>query len=243
MTQHIDVSTPAFLRGGTYLPDFALPRMIDRAPSVLPQPARTRKAGSGAEAWWLACRDPMVAVLQELLAEPLSPYVRICQIGCGSGHVMEDLARELPVVDSLVGFDCRAERIARNRGRMVDTRIRFETGNINDWVALHGRPGTIYLSVSGSFEYASRLSLQALFATGARLLAPAVFAMVEPIPDDLESAYLPRGSAGPTPTSPGPTSLGHDYLTLLRDAGFVVRHQQEVRVGDTLLLMMLAECW
>lgn len=188
------------------------------------------------EHWWLGHHAAIVEPIGQLLEAPGSPYVRLCEIGCGSGLVLEDLAKRLPSLEALVGLDLSPQQTERNRQRSVDPRIRFEAGDATVWVPAFGQNGTVYLTVAGVFEYFPRAALQTLFGTIANQKPPAVIALIEPIPADYqldtERESRPYGSE---------YSLGHNYPLLLREAGFAIRYQEHQRFEGCTHLLVVAE--
>ncbi len=188
--------------------------------------------------WWLQHHSAIVGPLQHLLEGPADapgPYVRVCEIGCGSGLILEDLARRLPSVSQFVGLDLSPEQTASNRQRRVDPRITFEAGDAMRWVPAHGAPGTIYLTVAGVFEYFRPADLAALFAS-MRRQAPAAVALIEPIPAD----YDPQAEQGSRPYG-FENSLAHNYPALLRDAGFTIGFSRQQNINGHHFLLLVAQ--
>jgi SAM-dependent methyltransferase len=190
------------------------------------------------DGFWLAHHSAIVKPVRQLF-EPdssgvVSAYRRLCEIGCGSGLVLEDIAQRLPNVQLLVGLDLSERQTQINRSRDVDPRIRFETGDAMAWIPAYGEAGTVYLTVAGVFEYFPRQALQEMFAYMAEHQSPVAVALIEPIPADYdfenEDASRPYGFEN---------SLGHNYLRLLRNLGFTTRFQEiQVVEGQTFLLLV-----
>lgn len=187
-----------------------------------------------------AGRWPKLSVIVEpirnLVAPADSPYRRLCEIGCGNGLVLEELARALPMLESLTGIDLSEDQISINRRREVDARIRFEAADATEWIPKNGQPGTVYMTNAGVFEYFRRSDLQSLFAHLARSQRPTVVALSEPIPADYdlesETESRPYGFEN---------SVGHNYPLLLREAGFKVCFM-ESQLLDSRFLLLVAEC-
>lgn len=90
--------------------------------------------------------------------------------------------------------------------------------------------------MAGVFEYFPRATLQSLFGSIAEQQSPAVVALIEPIAADYdlekERESRPYGSEH---------SLGHNYPLLLREAGFVIRYQEQLRFEGCTHLLVVAE--
>ena len=187
--------------------------------------------------WWLENQVAIVEPIRVLLDAPGSPYRVLCEIGCGSGLVIADLAERLPQLDELIGLDLSPAQTALNREQNTNPRLSFVAGDAAAWVPEHARPGTIYMTVAGVFEYFSYRSLEKLFAHVSTELKPAIIAVIEPIAQDYdlerETVSRPYGSEH---------SLGHNYILLLRNAGFHVVYQREEQLGGARFLSVVAVC-
>jgi SAM-dependent methyltransferase len=194
------------------------------------------QAAARFNSWWLRHHCEIVAPIQKLIDAPDSPYRQLCEIGCGSGLVLRDLARRLPQLDRLTGLDLSALQTERNRMRQADPRIRFVSGDVTAWIPAHATPGTIFLTVAGVLEYLPRAQVQRLFRDIATKQAPAAVALIEPVPRDYdferESESRPYGAEN---------SLAHNYPLLLRETGFVTHFQQLQNIGDFTFMLLLAE--
>jgi SAM-dependent methyltransferase len=174
--------------------------------------------------------------LQKLIDTPQSLYRTLCEIGCGSGLVLEDLAKRLTQLDAFIGLDLSPDQTQRNRERAVDHRIRFEAGDATVWIPEHASSGTVFLTVAGVLEYLPRHKLSLLFETIGRTLAPSVIAVIEPIPADYDlEKEIDSRPYGPE------HSLGHNYPHLLRAAGFDIRFQQVQKLDRSTHLLVVAE--
>lgn len=189
------------------------------------------------DSWWTPYHAQIVVPLRSLIERDGSPYHSLCEIGCGSGLILEDLARRLPTLRSITGLDLSASQTRLNRSRRVDPRIRFEHGDACQWIPRQGGAGTVYLTVAGVFEYFSRDSLQSLFALLAQQQAPAVIALIEPIAAnhdlDQDPQSHPYGFEN---------SVGHNYRHLLREAGFELHFLRRQHLEGQMFLLLVAEC-
>ena len=189
--------------------------------------------------WWLDHHSAVIAPLQEAMARLAAegqPVRTLCEIGCGSGAVLADIASRLPALDRLVGLDLSAAQVAANRARGgQDPRLQFEVADALSWLPANAAPGWAYLTNGGVLEYFSETMLEDLLGGIARRHPPALFALVEPIADDYD---LDRETASRPYNAE--MSLGHNYPYWLRRCGWEVLHQQRQDVGSTRWLLVVA---
>lgn len=186
--------------------------------------------------YWADNFSSIVEPLRAAIAAAPAPITALCEIGCGSGLVLQDLAGRLPELTQAIGLDLSPGQIARNRERFApNPRLRFEAGDATVWVPANAAPGWAYLTNSGVLEYLGESEVRALFAAIADGLRPAVFALIEPIADDYDLALEVRSRPYNFERS-----LGHNYPRLLGETGWVVRHREERRIEGTRMLMLVA---
>jgi SAM-dependent methyltransferase len=149
----------------------------------------------------------------------------LCEIGCGSGQVIDHLAKRLPTLKRLVGIDLSASQIAINEKRYRDSRLGFVAADGAQWLQQHSAPGFCFLTYGGVLEYFPQELVQRMFATLARR-GPACFALVEPTDPahDLDREMNSRiwGEE---------FTFSHNYAGLLADAGFHIRWRRELVTG------------
>lgn len=187
------------------------------------------------QSWWQDTHSAIVAPLfDELQAEP-GRYHTLCEIGCGSGLVLNDLAQRLPQFEQLIGLDLSAEQIARNRARYAtQPRLRFDSGDAAVWLRQQARPGWVYFSNAGVLEYFPEAKLRSLLCQAASL-RPAMFAIVEPVDraHDLDRQLASRNYGAER-------SWSHHYPHLFRDCGYTLRWQREIEFGGMRWMMLIA---
>ena len=149
----------------------------------------------------------------------------LCEIGCGSGQVIDHLAAKIPALEKLIGIDLSPDQIALNRDKYKDPRIRFVAADGALWLQENAAPGFLLLAYGGVFEYFKEATLRSLFAT-LRARAPAGIALVEPVDPafDLQVETESRMLGAEL-------SFSHNYSRLLRESGFNIRWQKELRAG------------
>lgn len=185
---------------------------------------------------WLQHQAAIAEPIRALVDAIGSPFHTLVEIGCGSGFALADLATRLPRLPKLIGLDMCATQIEIDRKRNSDPRLSFEAADANVWIPANATPGTIFLTVGGVFEYFPQKSLETLFAYIGSQLKPAAIAMIEPLADDYDlMAEVASRTYG------NENSLGHNYPTLLRRAGFVICYQQEHRLNDTRFISVVGK--
>lgn len=188
------------------------------------------------EVTWASRERRILDPIAELTGSTDSRFRTLCEIGCGSGKVLEDVAARLPGVERLVGLDLSEAQIELNRTRTVDSRISFFAADANEWIARHGVPGTVYLTVRGVLEYFRKRDLEILFARLAKELAPSAVALIEPVPLDYD--FERETESRPYSFE---HSVGHNYPRLLREAGFSIRFQELERFDEWAFVRIVAE--
>lgn len=158
----------------------------------------------------------------------------ICEIGCGSGQVIDHLARKHPNVARCVGIDLSATQIARNAERFDAPSLEWVAGDAVRWLDRHATSNWAVISNNGVFEYFLRSDLERLFASIAQR-RPSILALLEPMdPDhdlDRDPESRPYGSE---------RSFSHNYLALLRGAGFRIVHRSELVQHPHRLVRLIA---
>jgi SAM-dependent methyltransferase len=187
------------------------------------------------QSWWLDTHSAIVQPLRDEIQANPGCYSTLCEIGCGSGLVLADLAQRLPQLERLIGLDLSPEQIERNRARFADMpKLTFESGDAAVWMRDHAQPGTIYFSNAGVLEYFPEAKLRAMLRQIAAL-QPAAFAIVEPIDcqHDLERQFQSRNYGAER-------SWSHHYPHLFRDSGYTIRWQREIGFAGLRWLMLVA---
>lgn len=175
---------------------------------------------------------PLLEALDRLVAA--GSYHTLCEVGCGSGLLLDQLARRWSNLRELIGLDLSVEQVARNRKRYSDPRLRFDAADASAWIPANAEPGTIFLTYDGVLEYFTEPALEAVLRSLAAR-PPICFALTEPIaPDyDLHQEEHSRLFGGEM-------SFSHNYPRVFAKAGFRVCWQQELPQGRYLMLIATA---
>lgn len=167
-----------------------------------------------------------VDVVDEVCAAAMVHGIEsLVEFGCGRGEVLQHFLRTGPFAAG-IGVDLSAGLLAIARAATIDPRISYACNDALGWLRVSGKPGCVYLTNGGVYEYFSPERLRELFAHIYGMLRPAIIALVEPLsPDhDLEADTRSR-------TYGIEQSFSHPYPALLRDAGFSILHQTDYRDG------------
>lgn len=194
----------------------------------------TQTAARRFQSRWLQHQVGILDPIGELFRDAPAAGRRICEIGCGAGLVLDDIAVRLPGVPELVGVDLSPEQIAANRERPHDARIRYDSGDGIDWIIANAQPGTLYLTNGGVLEYFAPDRLKQLIERLPQLGTPVSFALAEPIAPDadpeMEAESRVFGSE---------RTFSHPYLRWFKDAGWMIRYR-DIQQTESRWLLMLA---
>lgn len=157
----------------------------------------------------------------------------LCEIGCGSGLVLDYAAHRLSGLRRLVGIDLSVEQSALNAARATDPRLTFVGADAAQWIPAHAGAGWAFLSY-GVLEYIPHKALSELFATMAAR-SPTLVALIEPI-----DAAFDFARDGDSRAYGGELSYTHNYPRLLADAGFGLVHREECVHRGMRWLMLIA---
>jgi SAM-dependent methyltransferase len=179
--------------------------------------------------------ENIVSLLELEKALAAGGFSSLCEIGCGHGRVVYFLSRRLAALTRFVGIDLSAEQVRRNRERYPDAAIDWVSGDAQAWIAANGQSGCVFLTHNGVFEYFRREDLRSLFRDIATRMKPAIFSISEPLglEHDLETE---TGS----PPYGYERSFSHNYVFLLKEAGFEILHRSEYVSGNHRLLRLIA---
>ena len=194
---------------------------------------------AGAEARFtevfLAHHAAIVPALQAAIVDTGGRYATVCEIGCGSGLVLDHLSRTLAGQRQYVGLDMSPRQVELNRQRFAARALRFEAGEGLTWVLRNGQRGSIFLTYGGVLEYFPPRRLQSLLSWIAGALSPSLVAIVEPLADghdaDADPDSRPFGVEN---------TFSHPYPRAFALAGLQVLWRREVLVGAQRWLMMVA---
>ena len=148
-----------------------------------------------------------------------SSYTTLCEIGSGSGQLIEHLAANLPQLHRFIGIDLSDETTAANQEKYTNPKLEFVAAGGREWIEQQGEPNWIYITHAGVLEYFSQENLELLFSYIGQTLAPAIFVAIEPVSVEhdleIELDSKPYGRE---------FAFSHNYPHQFRKAGFQLEH-------------------
>ena len=184
---------------------------------------------------WKDGQDVLLEPLRQLAQESPASCRTLCEIGCGSGLVLADVRRRLPMFDTYVGIDLSAGQVEGNRRRDPDPRTCFEAADGAAWALERSAPGFVFLSNGGVLEYfVPRKMQQVIRELPARGL-PVSFALAEPIAENFDPAQATESRVLGVERT-----FSHPYARWFREAGWSIRFQQEARADGIRWFLMVA---
>lgn len=148
--------------------------------------------------------------------------IRLVEVGCGDGRVLEWFAARFDRISDLHGVDLNSGQIEKCRAAYsTSPRCHFHEGDLLEWLQANPVPRTVLVSNGGVFEYLLEHELLNLFSKLRLSCAPCLVAITESIATDhdleAEVHSLPYGHE---------FALSHNYPALFRSAGFELTWKQ-----------------
>jgi len=157
-----------------------------------------------------------------------------CEIGSGSGLLMDYLAKRFEQVERLIGIDLCETTSAAAREAYPDPRMEFVAGDALEYIREKGRPNWVYLTHNGVLEYFEPEAVKRFLDLVADS-KPAAVVLIEPIglnhDLDTQTESWPYGQE---------FSFSHNYPYLLEQRGFRVVYRHEVTVYGVRVILVLA---
>ncbi len=172
---------------------------------------------------------PLVEALEEVLAT--GRFRELCEIGCGSGYVIDHLAQRWPGLEKFTGIDLSADQIRLNQGNFTNPKLNFVAGDAAAWIDANATPGTAFLTYSGVLEYFTEPALATMLKRLSRS-GPVCFALLEPIAREHDLDADPRSHLYGSERS-----FSHNYPRLFKEAGFTIRWRQELFTHRFLMMV------
>jgi len=185
------------------------------------------------ENWFLGHHYSVIEALAKELDKRPGIH-RLIEVGCGDGKVLHHLSERFPQLTSVTGIDLNRNIIARNREVYKDTRMQFESADLNQWLQTCQGSGILLASYGGVLEYLTQSELEELFTSFREVASPVMLVLVEPIASDfdldIETASRSHGIEH---------SFSHPHRHLLEKAGWTI-HYEEVQNLEHRWMLMLA---
>lgn len=147
-------------------------------------------------------------------------FRQMVEIGAGDGKILHHFSRCLPELPAFHGVDVNQVQVENNRDTYRRSeRMFFHHADGLKWLEAHGGAGTVLVTNGGVLEYFTRQELAGLFGRMGRGNEPCVISLTESIAADHDLEKEPR-----TYPYGWELSLSHNYLALLKDAGFRITY-------------------
>lgn len=98
---------------------------------------------TGRDRMFAQARQPFMDGIQAL-ARSVSAET-VCEIGCGSGHLLREMASALDGIRQFVGLDLSAAQTAANQANNTEPNMYFVAGDALEWIRLSGVHKCCYL--------------------------------------------------------------------------------------------------
>lgn len=185
--------------------------------------------------YWLEHHSAIEPEIRKEIDRIPGQYSTLCEIGCGTGLVLQHLGNHLTELKRFVGLDLSPAQIKLNQEnfRGLD-KYAFAAADAAEWIPQQAQPGWIYFTNAGVLEYFPRATLAKLFAAVMATKQPAAFAIIEPIGSydlDRETESRPHGHEH---------SLAHNYRLLFKDAGFTIRFETTQEFDGQRWILLIA---
>lgn len=164
-------------------------------------------------------------------------FSSIVEIGTGSGQFLQHLSVQIPSITQMIGLDLSKTQTEQNIVRYQGTSLTFIDGDAFQWIHQQSIRHTIFFTHNGVLEYFSEKNLLALFSFIAQNKTPALFAIIEPIAENLDFNQT-------TESQPfgGDFSFSHNYPHLFKTTGWHILYQKEVWLENrSRILLLVAE--
>lgn len=153
---------------------------------------------------------------EQLATLPEGQEVKLVEVGCGDGKVLQHLAQEVPRLTKLTGLDLSSDEIEKCRERYPDEeKVDFTAEDIFDWLEANTDTALVLFSNGGVLEYFTREQLARLFSLVRNRPFPTWVGLTETLALDhsldTEPETFPYGQE---------LAFSHNYSALLSEAGY-----------------------
>jgi len=162
------------------------------------------------------------------------PYDTLCEIGSGTGKLLNHLSKNLTNIKTFTGLDLSEETVAKANKEYGKQNIQFFAADAKQWIKENGRSHCIYLCYGGVLEYFPQDILLAFLTSIKEQYSPCIFAIVEPngINHDLSATTESESYSNEF-------SYSHHYEYLFGEAGFNIKHAEIKHYEDHFNMMYL----
>ncbi len=174
--------------------------------------------------------DIATNLAEQLSALPQDQEVKLVEVGCGDGKVLQYLAEHVPRVNHFTGLDLSKEEIANCQERYPnEKKMDFTAEDIFDWLEANTDTALVFFTNGGVLEYFTREQLERLFTLVRNRPQPRWIALTETLASDhlldKEPETFPYGRE---------LAFSHNYSALLSESGFqeVWRNDRPTKAGE-----------
>ena len=174
--------------------------------------------------------------IDDIIANSGYTFSTLCEIGSGSGQLLDHLSKTIKNVDQFIGIDLSPDTADACNQKYTNDNIRFVAGDAKQWIKENGQKNWVYLSYRGVLEYFPQQTLLEFLSETRKACEPCLFVIVEPlgIHHDLEN------STASEPYS-AEFSFSHHYEYLFKSAGFNIHSVQiEPYLPNAKLICLIA---
>jgi hypothetical protein len=162
-------------------------------------------------------------------------FKTLCEIGTGSGQLLDFLGDRLNTIDRFIGIDLNQDTVADNKKRYKNNKLEFIAADGDSWTRINGQPNWVFFSHRGVLEYFPEENLQGLFTFIANEISPAIFVAIEPVGVDHD-----LGSERESKIYGREFAFSHNYPHLFQKAGFELWHFELINFTDHRLCAIVA---
>ncbi len=184
---------------------------------------------------FLQHHSELVPELQRMMAARPADFHTLCELGCGTGLLLEHLHGKLPKVRRWVGLDRSAAQTAANGAHFEGSELQFSAGDLRTWIPGNVAPGWVLLTNGGVLEYLAEAAVRELASHIACCCRPAAFALIEPLAAEHD---LDR-DAGSRLYGEEHT-FSHNYVDVFTRAGMTVVYRRDMMISAQRWLLLLA---
>lgn len=175
-------------------------------------------------------KDIATNLAKQLTTLPEEQEVKLVEVGCGDGKVLQYLAENIPRVSHFTGLDLSKEEITKCQERYPnEEKMDFTAEDIFDWLEANTNTALVFLTNGGVLEYFTRKQLERLFTLVRIRPHPTWIVLTETLALDhfldKEPETFPYGRE---------LAFSHNYSALLGESGFqeVWRNDRPTKPGE-----------
>ncbi len=177
----------------------------------------------------------LVPELRRMMAARPADFHTLCELGCGTGLLLEHLHGKLPKVRRWVGLDRSVAQTAANRAHFEGSELQFSAGDLRAWVPENVAAGWVLLTNGGVLEYLAEAAVREFASHIARCCRPAALAVIEPLAAehdlDRDADSRPYGQEH---------TFSHNYVDVFAKAGMRVVYRRDMMIGAQRWFLLLA---